>query len=96
MIELKVIGNSAGDLAASLTQLSDLLYSRQEDHAHTQELLRLTQGEMDRLLKEMAKVVPVTEWLLDNWGEARLTDIPVYFWPELADRITSRLAVGSK
>ncbi|CAB4124757.1 hypothetical protein UFOVP62_29 [uncultured Caudovirales phage] len=84
------------ELAVSLTQLSDLLYSRQEDHAHTHELLRLTQGEMDRLLKEMAKVVPITEWLLDNWGEARLANIPVYHWPELAERIIARIAAGAK
>jgi hypothetical protein len=94
MIEIKLTGTTVQDLAVSLTQFSDLLYSRQEDHAHTQELLRLTQAEMERLLKEMAKVVPLTEWLLDNWGEARLHDIPVYFWPELADRITARLGAA--
>lgn len=96
MIELKITGQTADDLSADVARLANLLSGQQEDFAHTQELMRLTYDSMMRLLKEFGKVEPVTEWLLDSYGESRIQDVPLYYWPEIAAYWTEALVGGAK
>ena len=85
MIELKVSGKSLDDLTTLVGQINGLLDNRQQEHARTQEMMRLSYDAMRALLLEFAKIEPVTEWLLEHYGESRLQDVPIYYWPEIAD-----------
>lgn len=96
MIELKIVEKNTDELAASVARLSDILDGRAQDFAHTQELMRLTSDAMMRLMKEFAKIEPVSEWLLDSYGESRIQDVPIYYWPEIAGYWTSCLTAGNK
>ena len=96
MIELKITGQTTDELAASVARLSDLLDGRAQDFAHTQELMRLTYDAMMRLMKEFAKVEPMAEWLLDSYGESRIQDVPIYYWPEIAGYWTACLTGNRK
>lgn len=96
MIELKITGQTADELAADVARLFTLLNGRQENFAHTQDLMRITYDSMMRLLKEFAKTEPVTEWLLDSYGESRIQDVPLYYWPEIAAYWTECLTGGDK
>jgi hypothetical protein len=96
MIELKFTGNGIDDLAASLLQVADVLRMRHEGNQHMHEMLRLTSDEMHRLFREFGKVEDATSWLLDCYGEARLQDVPIYYWPEIAEHITAVLLEAAK
>lgn len=86
MISITVNGETHEKLIEPLRKLLDALLVGEHTNELETVLLKLTLAEMNELVARYeAECEPIRDYLLREFNESRLSDVPLYHFPEIAE-----------